>query len=43
MNLEAKASIDVGILCYSEPCGFTKFKQIKHRLIKEIIKIVEAK
>ena len=41
INELGASSIDVGILCYSELCGFTKFKQIKHRLIKEIIKIVE--
>ena len=41
INELEQASIDVGILCYSEKHVVSlSFKQIKHRLIK-IIKIVE--
>ena len=42
INELAASSIDIGILCYSDVCGFSDFKKIKHRLIKNIIQIVEA-
>ena len=42
INELAASSIDIGVLCYSDVCGFSDFKKIKHRLIKNIIKIVEA-
>ena len=42
INELGASSIDVGVLCYSNVCGFSEFKRIKHRLIKNIIKIVES-
>ena len=36
----AASSIDVRVLCYSNPVGFTDFSKIKQNLIFEIIKIV---
>ncbi len=42
INELGASSIDIGVLCYSTLCGFTEFKKIKHRLIKNIIKIVES-
>ena len=42
INELGASSIDVGILCYSSVCGFSEFKKIKHRLIKNIIKIVDS-
>ena len=42
INELGASSIDVGIICYSDVCGFSDFKKIKHRLIKNIIKIVES-
>jgi MscS family membrane protein len=42
INELGASSIDVGILCYSDVCGFSEFKKIKHRLIKNIIQIVES-
>ena len=42
INELGASSIDVGILCYSDVCGFSEFKKIKHRLIKNIIRIVES-
>ena len=42
INELGSSSIDIGILCYSNVCGFSDFKKIKHRLIKNIIKIVES-
>ena len=42
INELGASSIDIGILCYSNVCGFSEFKKIKHRFIKNIIKIVES-
>ena len=42
INELGASSIDIGILCYSDVCGFSDFKKIKHRFIKNIIKIVES-
>ena len=42
INELGASSIDIGILCYSSVCGFSEFKKIKHRLIKNIIKIVDT-
>ena len=36
----ASSSIDVRVLCYTEPVGLTDFSKIKQNLIFEIIKIV---
>jgi len=36
----ASSSIDLRVLCYSNPVGFTDFSKIKQNLIFEIIKIV---
>ena len=38
----ASSSIDVRVLCYTEPVGLTDFSKIKQNLIFEIIKIVRS-
>jgi len=38
----AASSIDLRVLCYSNPVGFTDFSKIKQNLIFEIIKIVRS-
>jgi len=38
----AASSIDVRVLCYTDPVGFTDFSKIKQNLIFEIIKIVRS-
>ena len=38
----AASSIDLRVLCYSNPVGFTDFSKIKQNLIFEIIKIVRT-
>ena len=38
----AASSIDLKVLCYSNPVGFTDFSKIKQNLIFEIIKIVRS-
>jgi len=38
----AESSIDLRVLCYSNPVGFTDFSKIKQNLIFEIIKIVRS-
>ncbi len=38
----AANSIDLRVLCYSNPVGFTDFSKIKQNLIFEIIKIVRT-
>ena len=38
----AASSIDVRVLCYTKPIGFTDFSKVKQDLIFEIIKLVRA-
>ena len=38
----ASSSIDIRVLCYTDPVGLTDFSKIKQNLIFEIIKIVRA-
>ena len=38
----ASSSIDVRVLCYTDPVGLTDFSKIKQNLIFEIIKIVRS-
>jgi MscS family membrane protein len=38
----ASSSIDIRVLCYTDPVGLTDFSKIKHNLIFEIIKIVRS-
>jgi len=38
----AASSIDIRVLCYANPVGFTDFSKIKQNLVFEIIKIVRG-